>query len=161
MITIDREYPAGLSAFRQLVAGARPTFQAGGYSIYAREGYDHLYYRGLALRHSNGETGKYETFTYEASPELKAWAATHTCKSLDQALAGRDIKKEIRNLRRRARYSETARYALAVPSIDSVKEQLKTAPGITTNEDGEFSSRSLTDWYVAEFCTINHLRRAA
>lgn len=32
------------------------------------------------------------------------------------------------------------------------------SPLFTTNEDGQFSSRGLTDWYVTEFNRLNHLK---
>ena len=64
--------------------------------------------RPPALRHSNGESGKYETFTYVPTEKLLAWARQHDLlrASFDDALKGRDVQKELRNLRRRARYAE-------------------------------------------------------
>jgi hypothetical protein len=162
-LPISIDSPSAIAAFRQLALGARPSFPAGGHFIYQREGYDSLYYRGWALRHSNGKTGKYEQYTYEASDTLRAWAATQSLRTFDDALAGCDTAKEIRNLRRRQRRAETATYARPVPSVASVQHQLLVeaqGPGVTVNEDGEASSRGLTAWYVREFCRLNSLKVA-
>lgn len=145
---IDPDYPAGIAAMRQLCCGARPSFRANYFDLYKREGYDHLYFRGLALRHSNGESGKYETFTYEATPELLLWARTNVLKTFDEVLAGRDVAKEIRNLKRRARYDQNTVCARSVPSSSDVNHRVLVelqSPLGTCNEDGEFSSRGLTD----------------
>ena len=32
---------------------------------------------------------------------------------------------------------------------------------LTANEDGEVSSRELTDWYVKQFCSANHIHQGA
>lgn len=150
---IDKDYPAGVAAYRQLVAGARPVFRANHYDLYRREGFDHLYFRGLALRHSNGETGKYETFTYEATPALLAWASGNVTRTFDEliAKAGIDAKTAIRNLRRRLRYQDVT--PRAFPNIRN-----SLAAPTTVNEDGDFSSPGLTDWYVQEFCKLNGLK---
>lgn len=47
------------------------------------------------------------------------------------------------------------------PPIGEVYRQVRIAasvPGLTANDDQEFSSRYLTDWYVAEFCRLNNLK---
>ena len=41
-----------------------------------------------------------------------------------------------------------------------IELQMPTTP-ITTNEDGEVSSRALTDWYVKQYEAANHLTRGA
>ncbi len=159
--TIDKDYPAGVSAFRQLIAGARPTFHANSWDLYKREGYDHLYFRGLALRHSNGETGKYETYTYEATQELLLWAKHNVRPTFDVVIAKRGIdeRREIRNLRRRSRYAEQSDCYRGFPSVKrSAPVKLLDVTTGTLNEDGEFSSPGLTQWYVAEYCRINGLR---
>jgi hypothetical protein len=161
---IDPDYPAAIAAMRQLCNGARPSFRANSSGIYQREGYDHLYFRGLALRHSNGETGKYETFTYVATEALLLWAIDQRQQviSFDEALAKIDVKKARAKLygQRRAERS----HLVGVPNLQSVKHQVlieTQSPLFSVNEDGEFSSRGLTDWYVREFEKINGLRKTA
>ena len=82
--------------------------------------------------------------------------------TFDQALARIDTKKA------RARYLRDRRdertHVRVFPTAASLAYQVlieQQGPLITVNEDGEFSSRGLTDWYVREFCKINHLRRTA
>ena len=162
---LDADYPAGVSAFRQLTAGAKVTFQADHYALYHREGFDHIYYRGLALRHSNGGTGKYEAFTYVATPELLQWAREHlifpTCSELISR-CGLNEKNEIRNLRRRLRYASQVDRPKAFPRLEDVAHRVlveaQAPDALTTNEDWEVSSKALTDWYVAEFCRLNTLK---
>ena len=161
---IDADYPAAIAAQRQLIIGARPSFRANGHGLYGREGYDHLYYRGLALRHSNGETGKYETFTYVATEALLLWAWEQNQKviSIDEALAKIDVKKARAKLAAQRRAQR--HHLVGVPELRSVKHQVlieAQSPLFSVNEDGEFSSRGLTDWYVREFEKINGLRRTA
>lgn len=160
---LDADYPAGVSAFRQLTAGAKVTFQADHYALYHREGFDHIYYRGLAMRHSNGGTGKYEAFTYEATPELLQWAREHlifpTCSELISR-CGLNEKNEIRNWKRRDRYAQQQDRTKSFPSLrkSAPNALLKVGPGVTVTEEGEVSSKALTDWYVAEFCRLNTLK---
>lgn len=164
---IDPDYPAGVSAFRQLTAGARPTFRANYYDLYKREGFDHLYYRGLALRHSDGGTGKYETFTYEATKELLLWAKYNQIRPQLREMIGRcglNERNEIRNLKRRARYAEQQDRPKVFPTIVEVRHRVMVeaqAPdGITCNDDNEASGKGLTAWYVREFCRLNNLKGA-
>ena len=47
------------------------------------------------------------------------------------------------------------------PRPEELKHQLLVAaqaPGLEFNEDGDFSARHLTDWYVARFNELNHLK---
>lgn len=157
------DYPAGVAAFRQLVIGAKPVFRAGSWDYYRREGYDHCYGRGLCLRHSNGETGKYETFTYVATPELLQWARDNLIYPPIRELLGRcgiNERNEIRNWRRRDRYAQLQDRSKGFPSLrkSAPNDLLKIGPGVTVTEDGEVSSKGLTQWYVAEFCRINGLK---
>lgn len=158
---IDPDYPTAVAALRQLANGARPVFRANGHSLYGREGYDHLYYRGLALRHSNGETGKYEEYTYVATEALLLWAWEQNQRviSFDDALAKIDVKAA------RAKFSAQRRadrrHLVGIPALKHQVLIEAQSPLFSVNEDGEFSSRGLTDWYVREFETINHLRRTA
>ena len=69
-------------------------------------------------------------------------------------------KRRWRNyLAQRRRDREVRR---SVPSIKSVEHRLlieAQVPGLTVNEDGDFSSPGLTAWYVDEFCRISNLKR--
>lgn len=97
------------AAFRQLAApGAKVTVSNYSWESYKKNNFDSLYHRGLALRHSNGESGKYETFTYVPSRQLLEWQAEQDAKAVTfaEALQGKDVQRELRNLRRRARYAE-------------------------------------------------------
>lgn len=159
---LDPDYPAGVSAYRQLVIGARPTFRAG-----SCEGYDHLYYRGLALRHSNGETGKYETYTYEATPALLLWAKCNNVRPTVRELIGRcglNEKNEIRNWKRRDRYAQQQDRPKGYPSVKDVQHRVlveaQAPDGLTINEEGEVSGKGLTQWYVQQYCQINKLKGA-
>lgn len=53
-------------------------------------------------------------------------------------------------------------YDRKYPSPLVVRKNLRpmgaSYPGWTVNDDGEFSARHLTDWYVAEFCRLNNLK---
>lgn len=118
-----------------------------------RQTLDNLYHQGWAERHSNGESGKYETFTFVATAKLREWAHQQGLdrKTFDQALVLIDVKKA------RARYMAERRAEREHrPVVPDIKQQA-LGPLATVNEDGEFSSRSLTDWYVREFERINHL----
>lgn len=49
----------------------------------------------------------------------------------------------------------------AFPDYKSLQHQIlieAQSPLFTANEDGEFSSRSLTDWYVKAYCRLNYLK---
>jgi hypothetical protein len=49
------------------------------------------------------------------------------------------------------------------PNVLDVKHRVlieAQGPLLTVNEDGEVSSRDLTDWYVDKFCRLNHLKGA-
>lgn len=155
---IDPDYPAGVAAFRQLAIGARPTFRAGSFHIYAREGYDHLYYRGLALRHSNGETGKYETFTYEATQALRDWAKCNQIRmTFAEALTGMDVERAIKSykLSRSAeqRQDRTKLFASSLGKglalTDAQRADLDHLSWTTNTAD-----------YVAAWCRVNHLKGA-
>lgn len=128
-----------------------------------KDRFDSLYFRGLALRHSNGGSGKYETFTYTPTEQLLAWARQQDSHraSFDDALQGRDVARELRNLRRRARHAMTAASPRSFPSPRDVQHQIlieAQSPLATANEDGQFSSRGLTDWYVSAWCRANSLK---
>ena len=97
------------NACRQLMfPGARVEVSNYSWESHKKASFDPLYYRGLALRHSNGETGKYEMFAYVPTEKLLVWARQQDLlrASFNDALKGRDVQKELRNLRRRARYAE-------------------------------------------------------
>lgn len=123
------------NACRQIqYPGAKVTVSNYSWESSKKGHFDSLFFRGLALRHSNGATGKYETFTYTPTEKLLAWARQHDLlrASFDDALKGRDVKNEIRNLRRRARYAQQ-------------QDRGKVFPKSTEN-------------YVAEFCRLNNLK---
>lgn len=124
------------NACRQLMRpGAKVTVSNYSWESVKKGHFDCLYFRGLALRHSNGATGKYETFTYTPTEQLLAWARQQDLLrvSFDDALKGRDVKNEIRNLMRRARYAQQQ---------DRPKSFAKSPP----------------DDYVADWCQRNHLK---
>lgn len=152
------------NACRQIqYPGAKVTVSNYSWESVKKGHFDSLYFRGLALRHSNGESGKYETFTYTPTEQLLAWARQQDLQraSFTDALQGRDVAKEIRNLRRRARYAMTAESPRSFPSPRDVQHQIlieAQSPLATANEDGQFSSRGLTDWYVSAWCRANHLK---
>lgn len=124
------------NACRQLMLpGARVEVTNYSWQSIKRDAFNSLYARGLANRQSNGATGKYETFTYTPTEKLLAWARQQDLlrASFDDALKGRDVKNEIRNLRRRARYAQQQ---------DRPKSFAKSPP----------------DDYVADWCQRNHLK---
>ena len=50
-----------------------------------------------------------------------------------------------------------------VPSPNDIGYRLaieSQGPRMTINDDGSFSSRALTCWYVAKFCDLNNLKGA-
>lgn len=52
-------------------------------------------------------------------------------------------------------------YGRKYPKPGDLMHQARVAasvPGFSINEDGEVSSRYLTDWYVAGFCRLNNLK---
>ncbi len=123
------------NACRQLMQpGAR--VEVTNYSLQAikRDAFNSLYFRGLADRQSNGDTGKYEVFVYTPTQKLLDWAYQQDLLrvSFDDALKGRDVKNEIRNIMRRARYAQQ-------------QDRGKVFPKSTEN-------------YVAEFCRLNNLK---
>ncbi len=97
------------NACRQLMqTGARVEVTNYSWQAIKRDAFNSLYARGLADRQSNGDTGKYKMFIYTPTEQLLAWARQQDLlrASFDDALKGRDVQKELRNLRRRARYAE-------------------------------------------------------
>lgn len=152
------------NACRQLMLpGARVEVTNYSWQAIKRDAFDCLYFSGLALRHSNGATGKYETFTYTPTEQLLAWACQQDLlrASFDDALKGRDVKNEIRNLRRRARYAEQQDRAKFFPKDTEVKHRVlveSQSPLSSINQEGDFSSPGMTQWYVAEFCRLNGLK---
>lgn len=126
-----------------------------------RPSFDHLWARGYADRHSNGEVGAAEAFTYVGTEKLLLWHYDQMRRrvSFDEALAKIDVPK------RRAKYFRDRRkereHKRSIPAPKALQHQLLVeaqGPGLTVNEDGEFSSRGLTDWYVRQFCQANDLK---
>jgi len=74
---------------------------------------------------------------------------------------GRDIKHEIKLLKRRLSYSKHIEARRSFPNLAHQALIEAQSPLFTTNEDGEFSSRGLTDWYVSQYCKANHLKECA
>lgn len=69
------------------------------------------------------------------------------------AKKGLDLKHQLKLLKRRLRYqSEPSR------SFPSIINLLKDAGPLTTNEDNELSSRTLTALYVQQYIRLNHLK---
>lgn len=135
---IDDDEVAIWNACRQLMlSGAKVEVTNYGWQRNKREAFDTLCFRGLANRQSNGDAGKYEVFTYTPTEKLLAWA--QHCDSLrvsfDVALKGRDVKNEIRNFRRRARYAQQ-------------QDRAKYFPREVTT----------TEAYIKEFCRLNSLK---
>lgn len=152
------------NACRQLMLrGARVEVTNYSWHSIKRDAFDSFDARGLANRQSNSETGKYEMFIYTPTEKLLAWAREQDLLrvSFSDALQGRDVAKEVRNLRRRARYAMTAAPPRSFLAAKDVQHRIlieAQSPLATANEDGQFSSRGLTDWYVSAWCRANHLK---
>lgn len=150
---------------RQLCIGARPKVQASSFwGDRDREALEHLYCHGYAERHSNGESGKWETYTYVATAKLLDWARQQDVArcTFDQALERIDAKKA--RAKFAAQRREERRITRAYPSIRDVSHRViveAQAPGgVTINEEDEVSGKGLTQWYVDQYCRLNNLRSA-
>lgn len=76
------------------------------------------------------------------------------------AKRGLTDKKVQANARRRAKYIAVGSNH-TYPTIHEVQHRLTIeaqGPLVTFDGEGGFSSRGLTDWYVAKFFTSNHLK---
>ena len=89
--------------------------------------------------------------------------------TLPTRLTRRSVQSLINKLRANAGYRRT--YAAAgldgkpiqFPGYDKIRHRLiieAQGPLLTTNDDGEYSSRDLTRWYAAQFCSLNHFTKA-
>lgn len=79
----------------------------------------------------------------------------HRARPWTEVIAERaiDVKHQIKLLKRRLKYqSEPSR------SFPSIINLLKDAGPLTTNEDNELSSRTLTALYVQQYIRLNHLK---
>ena len=92
--------------------------------------------------------------------ELRAAKAQPTLKAAVAALGIADPK--IRSPK--AHFADYCRSDGGVhrifPNPVYQKHQMLVAasvPGMTVNDDGDFSAKHLTDWYVEQFCKENHL----
>lgn len=118
------------NACRQLMcAGARVEVTNYSWQAIKRDAFNSLWSRGLANRLTTDKL-----FIYTPTEDLLAWARQQDLLrvSFDDALKGRDVKNEIRNLMRRARYAQQ-------------QDRGKVFPKRTEN-------------YVAEFCRLNNLK---
>ena len=129
-----------------------------------------LVFKGLANVASNdASVKKYEVLTYTPTDELLALKAKHDASipSFDDfALThGKDISPAACKAALR-RKPMAARSDRIFPSIRDVayralveaQSPLFThSPPVEPGDELQFSSRGLTDWYVGEFCRINHL----
>ena len=89
----------------------------------------------------------------------------HASRSTEAILTeqGRDLKHEIKLLKRRLAYARNVETPRSYPGLDWIKHQLlihAQGPLLTINEDGEFSAKDLTRAYVQQFCKANHLKEA-
>lgn len=153
------------NACRQLMLpGARVEVSNYSWQSIKRDAFDCLYFRGLALRHSNGATGKYETFTYTPTEQLLAWACQQDLlrASFDDALKGRDVKNEIRNLRRRARYAQqqdrTKYFAFADTSVAALYVGRHLWPDEASRDMATVKNPPSTEAYVTAWCRLNGLK---
>ncbi len=126
--------------------------------------------RGICTEHSNGKEGKSEVITYRATDLMRELADKHRASTLTfDAMA----KKLCRNVSPSAVRAKTRRNRLepkighVYPSQEKVSMALAVefqgsgitvVPAVEPDEVPLFSSRGLTDWYVGEFCKLNHLR---
>lgn len=142
-----------VSAWRRLCASTRHTQER-----YADGDFYALSVRGLALRHSNGETGKYERFTYVLSAEAEEWLAAHpisqTFSQVMEKMGAEAVKKAKRKWS--AQQGVARRHARIFPTGNESGRPDPTH----INEDGEYSGLALTQWYTARYCALNHLKGA-
>lgn len=151
------------NACRQLMLpGARVEVTNYSWQSIKRDAFDSLYHRGLANRQSNGDTGKYETFTYTPTEELLAWARQQDLlrASFDDALKGRDVKNEVRNLCRRARYAEQRDRAkfFADASTTDLYVGRHPRPDEASRDLAIVKNPPSTEAYVAAWCRLNGLK---
>lgn len=83
--------------------------------------------------------------------------------TLREAIQARGLKDPKTLTVKQARAAQARRSAgtYNFPHVKDLQHRLLVeaqGPLLTVNDDGEFSSRGLTDWYVAEFIKRNHLR---
>lgn len=83
----------------------------------------------------------------------------------------KQIDAFIRSLRKHPEYQGMGdgRKKRRIPDREFPREQdvfhqftieMQAPDGVTTNEDGDMSSKFVTDWYVRKYCTLNHLKGA-
>lgn len=140
-----------IAAWRHLAAAKRVRAER-----YEQDTFALLYYRGLALRHSDGGTGKYETFTYVLSAAAEEWLATHQITVTFSQVLEKMGPDAVKTAKRRwsAQQSAARRHFRRFPTGNEAGRPDPTY----VNEDGEYSGLALTRWYVAKFCALNHLK---
>lgn len=149
------------SAFRRLASSRPAQVRPGRDARNTIEAFDRIVWAGLATREEFGEPGfKDHRFEYQITDEgrTRVSAEGAWCKSA-QAL----VPYLPRTHKAWRTTQSRVRPAGAYPAAKEVAAQLALAirrnlDSVTTNEDHEFSSRGLTDWYVADFCRRNHLK---
>jgi hypothetical protein len=147
-----------VSAWRRLAVAKRITAER-----HNEAAFNSIYRSGLALRHSNGETGKYERFTYVLSTLAEEWLAANGKRpTLAEALEKMGAAAVTTAKRRwSAQQAVARRHIRSFPTIKEVAHMLlieAQGPLVSYNDDGEFSSPGLTQWYVARFCALNNLK---
>lgn len=158
----DDEIDVWLACRQLMLPGARVEVTNYSWQSVKRDAFDSLYHRGLANRQGNGETGKYEMFIYTPTEKLLAWARQQDLlrASFDDVLKGRDVKNELRNLRRRARYAEQrdrARY-FADTSTTDLYVGRHPRPDEASRELAIVKNPPSTEAYVAAWCRLNRLK---
>jgi hypothetical protein len=141
-----------VSAWRRLAIAKRITAERCN-----RDAFDSLYRRGLAMRHSNGETGKYETFTFVLSTAAEEWLATNgkrpTFSEALEKMGAEAVKKAKRKWSAQQSYYRHCN----TRHFPTGNESDRPCPTYV-NADGEYSGLALTQWYVAKFCALNNLK---
>jgi len=142
-----------VSAWHHLAVAKRITAER-----YETAYFESLYHRGLALRHSNGETGKYERFTYVLSTAAEEWLAAHpisqTFSQVMEKMGAEAVKKA------RAKFLRQQRESHSHVRIFPTGNESGRPDPTHINEDGEYSGLALTQWYTARYCALNHLKGA-
>lgn len=113
-----------------------------------------------SIQHINIDSaGRSTSRTYAFSPKTGYQDHRSTAEILEEQ--GRDLKHEIKLLKRRLAYAKCSEPVRTYPPLDWIKHQLlihAQGPLLTINDDGDFSAPDLTRAYVQQFCKANHLK---
>jgi hypothetical protein len=126
--------------------------------------------RGLCTEHSNGKQGKFEVLTYRATPLLLELRDIQNAKTLTFEEMSKKLCRDVSPSAVRSRirkhwlapknghvYPDKDKVTMAL-AVEFLGPGITEVPAVEPDEVPLFSSRRLTDWYVGEFCKLNHLR---